>query len=106
MNSGIIEDIENYLEEKYGVLIALSYKKSIKAILINGIRTPPEYRNLGIGTKVLTDLCNFADKFNLLVVLSPTKDLGGCSVQRLQSFYKTERKTHSSLLRGWDVSDH
>jgi len=21
-------------------------------------------------------------------------------------FYKTERKTHSSLLRGWDVSDH
>jgi len=21
------------------------------------------------------------------------------------TFYKTERKTHSSLLRGWDVSD-
>jgi len=26
-------------------------------------------------------------------------------VYDLQEFYKTERKTHSSFLRGWDVSD-
>jgi hypothetical protein len=39
--------------------------------------------------------------------MSLVKDYKGVSiyVSFQGEFYKTERKTHSSLLRGWDVSD-
>lgn len=86
--NGYVEDIENFLEEKYGVVLTLYYQKYVNAIKVAGIVVPKEARGQGVGTKVFDDLTSFADKFDLMIVLTPSKDLGGSSVTRLRKFYQ------------------
>jgi hypothetical protein len=45
-------------------------------------------RNMGVGTSVMNDLTNYADINNKVITLTPSKDFGATSVNRLKTFYK------------------
>jgi len=53
------------------------------------IIVPPKERKKGIGTKILLDIINFADKNNLIISLTPAQKgyQGATSTSRLKKFY-------------------
>lgn len=75
------------LEKKYNVDLWFNYSKYAKCILLSKIVVDKEDRSKGIGTIIMGALCDFADKYNLPIGLTPTNDFGG-SVARLKRFYK------------------
>jgi predicted GNAT family N-acyltransferase len=58
------------------------------AIELSKVVVPKENRGEGIGSKFMEDLASHADKKGRRIVLSPSKDFGASSVDRLKSFYK------------------
>jgi GNAT superfamily N-acetyltransferase len=83
-----MELVEDFLEEKYNVIIRLSYNDYSESIKVHEIIVPPESRGQGTGTKVFEYLCKLADKLSVSIVLTPSTDLGGSSISRLKKFYK------------------
>lgn len=79
------EKISDLIEAKYpGVSLSLSGDKEL---YLGKIVVPKEDRSKGIGTKVMQDIINEADRAGSMVTLSPSSDFGG-SVGRLKDFYK------------------
>lgn len=80
--------IEKYLEDKYkSELVGLDIYEDGKSIKLSRIVIDPNFRNSGIGTSILTDLINYADKTKKIVTLTPSSDFGG-NKNRLVQFYK------------------
>jgi len=67
--------------------VALDVFESPEAIELSRIVVPKEMRNKGIGSQVMEDLIQYADKNAKQVRLSPSSDFGG-SPTRLKKFYK------------------
>lgn len=83
-----INMIEEYLNDKYGdSLIGLDVYEDGKSIKLARIIINPELRNSGIGTNIMTDLVNYADKNSQIITLTPSADFGG-DKNRLTQFYK------------------
>jgi GNAT superfamily N-acetyltransferase len=79
------EKISDLLESKYpGVSLSLSGDKDL---YLGKIVVPKSDRGKGIGTSVMQDLINEADRLGSRFSLSPSSDFGG-SVGRLKEFYK------------------
>lgn len=57
------------------------------AIAINSIVVPKEERKSGLGTKVMEEVCAYADKLGATLSLTPSKDFGATSIDRLRKFY-------------------
>ena len=83
-----MEEVESFIEEKFNVTVSLSYAKYVNAIKVDAIVVPPKMRGQGVGTKVFEYLTRLADKLNMAMVLTPSKDLGASSIERLRKFYK------------------
>jgi GNAT superfamily N-acetyltransferase len=83
-----MEEVEDFIEEKFGALVSLSYIKYINGIKVNEIIVPKEMRGQGAGTKTFEYLTRLADKIGAMMVLSPSKDLGATSIGRLRKFYR------------------
>ena len=80
--------IQEYLREKYAkYLDGLDIYENRTSIKLPRIIIKKEFRNEGIGSKIMTDLVAYADKNKQIIVLTPAKDFGG-SVNRLIQFYK------------------
>lgn len=80
--------IEEILKDKYGkFLIGLDIYENKNSLRLSRIIIDPEYRNDGIGTKIMSDLTNYADNNNKIIVLTPSSDFGG-NKNRLIQFYK------------------
>jgi len=62
--------------------------ESDEAIVVYKIIVSKSRRSEGIGTKVMQDICKYADVVEKRVELSPSKDFGASSVTRLKKFYK------------------
>jgi GNAT superfamily N-acetyltransferase len=79
------------MESKYPVELTIFFRKGSDyapaTLKIDGIRLPKDKRGQGIGSKVMQALVDFADDHNLLCVLTPSKDFGASSVERLRRFY-------------------
>jgi GNAT superfamily N-acetyltransferase len=56
-------------------------------LYLHKIGVPEEYKNQGVGTKVMQILCEFADRYELIFKLSPT-DFFGSDLERLTNFYR------------------
>lgn len=82
-----VENLMNVLEQKYDVKLFIYYNKFANTIILSQIIVEKKDRNKGIGTKVMNEICDFADKNNLRIALTPSGDFGG-SKSRLISFYK------------------
>jgi len=59
-----------------------------RGIELSKIIVPKEKRGEGIGSKFMEELASHADKKGKRIVLSPSKDFGASSVDRLKGFYK------------------
>lgn len=57
-------------------------------ILLNAIEIKAGNRSNGVGTKVMNEITNYADRKGVRILLSPSTDFGATSVSRLKSFYK------------------
>jgi GNAT superfamily N-acetyltransferase len=80
--------IEKYLEDKYkSELIGLDIYEDSKSIKLSRIVINPDFRDKGVGTSLLNDLINYADKTKKIVTLTPSSDFGG-NKNRLVQFYK------------------
>lgn len=80
--------IEKALEEKYGdYLVGLDIYETATSLILSRIVLNKESRNSGIGTQIMTDLINYADKNKQIIALTPSADFGG-NKNRLIQFYK------------------
>ena len=81
--------IESFLREKYGkYLNGLDIYENKSSLKLSRIIIKPEFRSEGIGTKIMNDLVNYADKNKQIIALTPSSDFGG-SKNRLIQFYKS-----------------
>jgi len=63
----------------------LEFPTSIK---LSALKIPKELRKQGLGTEFMEELVKYADQKKKLVVLTPSKDFGATSKNRLIKFYK------------------
>lgn len=87
----LVENFSKSLEKKYGLkalelTLALSSAKDPQ-LKLHAIVIPKEKRGTGIGSKVMKEIVDFADKYNKIIVLTPSQDFGATSVSRLKRFY-------------------
>lgn len=86
----MLTDLSNELKTKYG-LTHLRLEKKNNDLIIDMIEVPKDKRKQGIGSKVLTEICEYADKNNLRILLTTgVRDPyhGTTSMERLKKFYK------------------
>jgi hypothetical protein len=82
-----VSKFEKKLERKYNVVLdLLDYKNG--DIVLSKIVVPKEDRNSGLGGKIMQEIVEYADKNKRRIVLTPSTDFGGTSVDRLKEFYK------------------
>jgi len=82
-----VNQLEEYLEKKYPVELWIVYDELRRGLQINSIIVDKQQRSKGIGSAVMKEIIDFADKHNIDIVLTPSKDFGG-SLKRLEEFYK------------------
>lgn len=92
----INESFRNWLQENTSFIkeIKEKYKNSFKTINIyeynNKISIDliiAKEKNSGEGTKLMKDICDYADKNKKIIILSPSDEFGG-NKKRLIEFYK------------------
>ena len=80
-----------YIKKKYPVYLFLAEKKNDaykrKIVFLSIIDVYQGYRKQGVGSKVMTELCSFADHNNIILGLTPIPDYG-VSKTALLKFYK------------------
>jgi predicted GNAT family N-acyltransferase len=59
-----------------------------KWLELSRIVVPKESRGSGVGSKVMQRIIDLADTTNKKIYLTPSKDFGATSVNRLKTFYK------------------
>lgn len=86
--SKLVEDLMNDIESRYSVDLFIYYSKFAHTIILSKIVVDKKDRSKGIGTNIMREICDFADKHNLRIALTPSSDFGG-SKSRLIQFYKS-----------------
>ncbi len=80
--------LEDYINEKYseflGEIVIYENKGSL---VLSKIVIKPAVRNEGVGTSILNDIIQYADKNKQVIALTPSNDFGG-NKNRLIQFYK------------------
>jgi hypothetical protein len=80
--------IEDKLSLRYhDCLIGLDIYENTSSIRLSRIIVKPECRNMGIGSKIISELTDYADNNKQIIVLTPSSDFGG-DKNRLVQFYK------------------
>jgi N-acetylglutamate synthase-like GNAT family acetyltransferase len=80
--------IENILKEKYGEFLeGLDIYENKNSLKLSRIVIKPEYRDSGLGSKIMQDLVDYADQNKKMIALTPSNDFGG-NKNRLVQFYK------------------
>lgn len=89
-NENVIKDFEKEIRNKYG-LTHFNLFTNKKDLILDMIVVPKDKRKQGIGSKVLKEICDYADRNDLRILLTTnTKDdvHGTTSSDRLKKFYK------------------
>lgn len=93
-------EIQRELEEKYSKVIdrlwIFQHNSPIKHLEVNVIKIKNEFKNQGWGSKIMSEICEFADATNQITTLTPN-DTYGSDVSKLKAFYK---KFNFQLNRG------
>ena len=80
--------IEDYLRSKYEQqLESLDIYENRTSLILSRIIIKPEFRGTGVGSKIMEDLINYAEKNKQIIALTPSSDFGG-NKNRLIQFYK------------------
>lgn len=80
--------IQNILKDRYAeYLTGLDIYENNTSLILSKIILNKESRGTGVGTKILNDLIEYADRNKQIVALTPSADFGG-NKNRLIQFYK------------------
>lgn len=86
-----ISKIQKDLEVKYSDVLdkiwVFQHEKPVRYLELNVIKIKTEFKNQGWGSKILNDICVYADENSMILSLTPS-DTYGSSVNKLKSFYK------------------
>jgi predicted GNAT family N-acyltransferase len=85
---GIEDDVKDIAKKYAEHGIDADVHNGRNAIELSKIIVPKEKRGEGLGSKFMQDLISHADKYEKRIDLSPSKDFGASSVDRLKKFYK------------------
>lgn len=83
----LTRDFMEELESQFDIDLWLDYDPYVNALVLAKIVVDKDKRNESIGTKTMDKICDFADKHELKIYLTPSVDFGG-NLSRLKSFYK------------------
>jgi GNAT superfamily N-acetyltransferase len=98
--------IEKYLEDKYkSELIGLDIYEDSKSIKLSRIIVDPNFRDKGIGTSILNDLVDYADKTKKIVTLTPSSDFGGNKNRLVQFYKKFGFKMNKGIHKSYEYMD-
>ena len=81
-----LDDLVSYLEDKYEITLYMDTDGD--SLILSSIKVPNNERGIGIGSKVMEEISDYADKVEMNVYLTPSIGLGATSVSRLKKFYK------------------
>ena len=81
-NTNFISSIKKKYKEEFSKINVYEFEDKISIDLI--IATE---KNTGAGTKLMKDICDYADKQKKTIILSPSDEFGG-NKKRLIEFYK------------------
>jgi len=84
---GTVKNIAKSLQDK-GLILDVYESAKTPLITLSRIEVPKQMRNTGVGTQALEELAQYADQSGKTIALSPSKDFGATSVDRLKDFYK------------------
>jgi GNAT superfamily N-acetyltransferase len=80
--------IENNLSQKYDeYLDGLDIYENKDSLIVSKIVIKPEFRDGGVGSKIMQELADYADANAKIIALTPSSDFGG-NKNRLIQFYK------------------
>lgn len=80
--------IQNLLIDKYGKYIGrLDIDEQPDSLILSTLIINGKSRNKGVGSKIMIDIINYADKHNKIIALTPSPELGS-DKKRLITFYK------------------
>lgn len=82
-----VANLSMLLEARYPVSLFLYWNRPSQVIILSQIIIDKDSRGQGFGSKVLQEICDFADTNGLRIALTPSSDFGG-SKTRLIKFYK------------------
>ena len=83
-----VKNIRSYIEEEYGDYIDKFYiSEDPEGIVLDAMILKPGKKEEGIGSKIMMDLTNYADKSNKIMALTPSTNFGGAKGE-LVRFYK------------------
>lgn len=75
-------------------------------ILIDNLLLEERYRRIGTGKRIMTEVCRFADRYELDVLLFASEDFG-TPIEVLCYFYGSFNfKTHSEYYYDGEYADH
>lgn len=88
----IVNSFANSIKSKYDITsFDLSCDNRLENVIcLESIEIPRKYRGRGVGTKIMNELIDFADKYGLLIYLSladKNRETGTTSKERLRRFY-------------------
>lgn len=81
-NSNLMSSIIKKYKEYFSKINIYEFDNKISIDLIVA-----KEKNSGYGTKLMKDICDYADKSNKIIILSPSDEFGG-NKKRLIDFYK------------------
>jgi GNAT superfamily N-acetyltransferase len=86
----VLEPIEfsKQIENEYGVIVDLTGNSDKGDLTLSRIEVPKDERSTGVGSKAMEAIIKYADSIGRRIVLTPSIDFGGTSVNRLKEFYK------------------
>jgi len=81
-----VSELESNLESKYNVTLDLYQNKDF--LELDKIIVTEDQRNTGVGSNVMREVIDFANKKGLTIALTPSTSYGATSIDRLKGFYK------------------
>jgi len=100
----MIKDIINNTYGEY--LDGLDIYEDSKSIKIPRIIVKEEYRNEGIGSKIMNDIVDYADKTVKIITLTPSSDFGGNKNRLIQFYKKFGFKLNRGGYKSYEYSDY
>ena len=83
-----LETLKTTLTNKYpGLQLKVHKMMGKEELYLSKIIVSTDKQNEGIGTKVMVELCKYADQKKQMITLNPSNDYGG-NVSKLKRFYK------------------
>lgn len=98
--------VEQDLKQKYEkYLDGLDIYENKNSLRLSKIIIKPEYRNEGIGSKIMNDLIEYADKNKQIIVLTPSSDFGGNKNKLIQFYKKFDFKHNKGYHKNFEFMD-